>query len=116
MKFTLDETEIETMLKDLTPNPGGRLDKRLANAPWSPHTIARRHALGAVLTLMTAIVLTVALTPQGYAFAQSLLQFFTRTESDTYYSEPSDLTFEDTTPFHAECGIPLDPHCSVDAC
>lgn len=113
MKHIPAETEIETMLKDLTPGPSGRLDKRLADAPWVARTIARRNTLGAVLTLLTVAVLVMALTPQGYAFAQSILQFFTRTESDTFYSEPSDLTFEDTTPFHAECGIPLAPHCSV---
>ena len=114
MNHIPDETEIETMLKNLIPKPGNRLDKHLANAPWTPHTTVQRRALGAVLTLLTVTVLMMALTPQGYAFAQSLLQFFTRTESDIFYSEPSDLTFEDTTPFHAECGIPLAPRCSVE--
>lgn len=66
-------------------------------------------------TLVVAAFLAFFLmAPQGRAFAQSILQFFTRTESDTFYQEPSDLTFEDTTPFHEECGISIGPRCSVE--
>lgn len=72
----------------------------------------------AVFAAATVILLLALgfVTPQGRALAQSVLQFFTRTESDTYYSAPSDLTFEDTTPFHAECGISLASgnRCSVE--
>lgn len=71
----------------------------------------------AFVTVTVVFLLTLAfITPQGRAFAQDVLQFFTRTESDTYYSEPSDLTFEDTTQFHKECGISLNSgaRCSVE--
>jgi len=60
------------------------------------------------------VTLVFAATPQGYAVAQDLLQFFTRTKGDSYYEPVSDLTFEDTTPFHAECGISIHPTCSVE--
>jgi hypothetical protein len=67
------------------------------------------------IVVMVVFLLALAfITPQGRAFAQSVLQFFTRTESDTCYSPPSDLTFEDTTPFHAECGTSIHPTCSVE--
>lgn len=65
--------------------------------------------VGIVMLLALAFI-----SPQGRAFAQDVLQFFTRTESDTYYSEPSDITFEETTPFHAECGTSIHPTCSVE--
>lgn len=113
MKYIPDEKEIETMLKDLPPNPDGRLDERLVNAPWTRRATSRRYTLGVVLVVMAVTALSVAVTPQARAFAQSLLQFFTRTESDVFYMEPSDLTFEDTTPFHEECGIAIAPRCSV---
>lgn len=66
---------------------------------------------------LVSIVILLALafiSPQGRAFAQDVLQFFTRIESDSYYSEPSDLTFEEMTSFHAECGISIHPTCSVE--
>lgn len=74
------------------------------------------HWQRAVFAALTAAsLLAVAfLTPQGRAFAQQVLQFFTRTESDTFYMPPSDLTFEDTTPFHEECGTAIAPMCSVE--
>lgn len=69
----------------------------------------------AFVTVTVVFLLSLAfVTPQGRAFAQSVLQFFTRTESDTFYQPVSDLTFEDTTPFHAECGISIHPTCSVE--
>jgi hypothetical protein len=71
----------------------------------------------AVITGTVVLLLVLAfVTPQGRAFAQNVLQFFTRTESDTFYAEPSDLTFEETTPFHEICGISLASgnRCSVE--
>lgn len=71
----------------------------------------------AIVAVAIVLLMTLALvTPQGRAFAQNALRFFTRTENDTYYSPPLDLTFEDTTPFHAQCGtsLPPGPTCSVE--
>lgn len=80
------------------------------NTRKQPH-IAAFAGLTVLILLALAFV-----TPQGRAFAQTVLQFFTRTESDTFYSEPSDLTFEETTPFHEICGISLASgnQCSVE--
>ena len=69
----------------------------------------------AVITVTVVLLLVLAsVTPHGRAFAQSLLQFFTRAESDTFYMEPSDLTVEETTPFLAECGSWIQPTCSME--
>jgi len=74
----------------------------------------RQRLVVAVFTVIGMVAAAFA-TPQGRAFAQDFIsQFFTRTESDTFYMEPSDLTFEDTTPFHEQCGIPIFPTCSVE--
>ena len=80
------------------------------------YTTEPRRVPRATLVAMLAIfMLAFALiTPAGRAFAQTILRFFTRTESDSFYMPPSDLTFEDTTPFHAECGTSIHPTCSVE--
>ena len=50
----------------------------------------RRAAL-AVLAIVAALALLLA-TPQGQAWAQSVLRFFTRAESDTLPVQPFQLT------------------------
>jgi hypothetical protein len=74
-------------------------------------------SIQAIAFAVVMVTLIFAATPQGHAVAQNVLQFFTRTESDSYYAPVSDLTFEETTPFHAQCGIsipPIGPTCSVE--
>jgi hypothetical protein len=67
----------------------------------------------ATVTVLVLLAFTLV-TPSGKAFAQSILRFFTRVESDEFYMPVSDLTFEETTPFHEECGISIHPLCSVE--
>lgn len=114
MNNITDEKQMEEVLARATPNSTGQLDRRLASAPWTTQTVNRRRTLGATTLVVLMVTLLFAATPQGYAIAQDVLQFFTRTESDSYYQPIEDLTFEDTTPFHQECGIPIFPTCSVD--
>jgi hypothetical protein len=80
------------------------------------HTTEPRRIPRATLVAILAIFMLAFafITPQGRAFAQTILRFFTRTESDTFYQPVSDLTFEDTTPFHEACGISIAPRCSVE--
>jgi hypothetical protein len=69
----------------------------------------------AYATVLAAFLFALVLiTPRGRALAQSIAQFFTRTERDSYYALYEDVPFEDTTPFHAECGIAIAPRCSVE--
>ena len=114
MNHTLDEKRIEELLEEASPRPSQRLERRLASAPWTAQSVNRRRSIGMSTLVVLVVSVIFAATPQGYALAQDILQFFTRTESDTYYEPVSTLTFEDTTPFHAECGIALAPTCSVE--
>ena len=75
----------------------------------------RRPYRAVLVTVTIVALLTLAIaTPHGRALAQSVLQFFTRAETDTFYVEPSDLTVEETTPFLEECGSWIRPTSSVD--
>ena len=114
MNHMPDEKQMEELLERAAPGTTGRLETRLASAPWSTRTVNRRRSIQATALAVILVTMVFAATPQGYALAQDILQFFTRTESDSYYEPVSDLTFEDTTPFHTECGISISPTCSVE--
>jgi hypothetical protein len=109
-----DEKQMEGLLERAVPTTTRGLEKRLASAPWSTRVVNRRRSIQAIGLAVVMITLIFASTPQGYAVAQDVLQFFTRIESDSYYEPVSDLTFEETTPFHEQCGIPIRPTCSVE--
>jgi hypothetical protein len=114
MNHIPDEKQMEELLEQAAPDTTGRLEKRLSSAPWSTGAVNRRRSIQATALAITVVILIFAATPQGYALAQEVLQFFTRTQSDSYYEPVSDLTFEETTPFHEQCGIPIRPTCSVE--
>jgi hypothetical protein len=114
MNHIPNENQIEKLLEQTAPHTIGQLEKRLAAAPWTAQAVQRRNTIGISTVAILMVSLIFAATPQGYALAQEILRFFTRTESDTYYSPVSDLTFEDTTPFHEQCGISIRPTCSVE--
>ena len=114
MNHMPDEKQMEELLGRAAPRTTGRLEKQLDSAPWTARAVNRRRyaSIGTLAFLMISLIF--AATPQGSALAQDVLQFFTRTESDSFYQPVSDLTFEETTPFHAECGISIHPTCSVE--
>jgi len=114
MNHIPDEKQIEDLLERAAPSTTGRLEKRLASAPWSLPMVNRRRSVYATVLAVIMVTMVLAATPQGQAFAQDVLQFFTRTKSDSFYEPVSDLTFEETTPFHEQCGIPIRPTCSVE--
>jgi hypothetical protein len=114
MNHIPDEKQMEELLEHLTPHTSRRLDRRLASAPWTTQAIHRRRYISIGTFAILAISLVFAATPQGHAFAQDVLLFFTRTESDNFYQPVSDLTFEDTTAFHELCGLSYNPTCSVE--
>jgi len=115
MNYIPDEKEIEKMLKSSSPNTSPRLDEQLADAPWTKRAVVRRRVFYGTLFLLIVMALSVAATPQGRVLAQEFVsQFFTRTESDSYYFPYEDVPFEETTPFHEQCGIPIFPKCSVE--
>ena len=114
MNHIPDEKQIEEFLEHAAPNTTGQLEKRLVAAPWSTRAVNRRRSIQATALAVMMVTLIFAATPQGYAVAQDVLQFFTHIESDSYYEPVSDLTFEETTPFHEQCGIGIRPTCSVE--
>jgi hypothetical protein len=109
-----DEKQLEELLERAAPRTTGQLEKRLTSAPWSARAVNRRRSIQATALTVLVVSLIFAATPQGSAVAQDILLFFTRTKSDSYYEPVSDLTFEETTPFHEQCGIPIRPTCSLE--
>lgn len=114
MNHIPDENQIEKLLEQVAPRTGARLEMRLDSAPWTANALNRRRSIYVTVLAVMALTLIFAVTPQGNAVAQDVLLFFTRTESDAYHSPISDQTFEDTTPFHAECRLSYNPTCSVE--
>ena len=114
MNHIPDEKQIEELLEQAAPNTTGRLEKRLSSAPWSTRAVNRRRSIQATALAVMIVTLIFAATPQGSAVAQDILLFFTRAKSDSYYEPVSDLTFEETTDFHEQCGIAIRPTCSVE--
>jgi hypothetical protein len=114
MNHIPDQKQIEELLEQVTLHPGGRLENRLNSAPWTVRAVNRRRSLSMGSLVILLISVLFAATPQGSALAQDVLQFFTRTTSDTFYQPVSNLTFEETTAFHAECGTSIHPTCSVE--
>ncbi len=84
MKPIPDEKQIEELLENFSPNTSDRLDQRLSTAPWTPRVVVRRRLITATTFIALAFALLVAVTPQGQAFAQSILQFFIRADQDSY--------------------------------
>ncbi|MBN1453881.1 MAG: hypothetical protein JW963_22895 [Anaerolineales bacterium] len=124
MKDIPDEKQIEELLKDFSPNASGRLDRHLSNAPWTPHAVARRRVIGSTIMAVLAFALLAAVTPQGRAFAQSILRYFVRAGSETIAVPASDVELMPAAPVVLEteavptsesgCGTMLLPRCSFD--
>lgn len=77
-------------------------------------TRSRRLSNAVYATLTVVILLTLALvTPQGRAFAQTILQFFTRTESTSFPLEPSRIVLEEPDPV-APTAAPPAPLLSIE--
>lgn len=88
----MSKKPIEEQLDHLRPSPSPRFYQRMARAAWTPAATARRRAYAVTgLTLMLAAALLV-FTPQGRAWAQEVLHFFTRAESDILPLQSSQLT------------------------
>jgi hypothetical protein len=102
MKNIPNEKQLEQLLENLPPQISHRLDRRLSNAPWMVpagkpgermnSTQPRHLSRLAFAALMIVGLLSLAfVTPQGRAFAQSILQFFTRAESNSFPLEPAQV-------------------------
>jgi hypothetical protein len=98
MRNIPNEKQIEALLEKLPPQPGKQLDQRLSDAPWmlpsrqgermdltQPRRLPRAAFAGLMIVALLSLVF---ITPQGRALAQSIMQFFTRAESNTFPVEP----------------------------
>jgi hypothetical protein len=83
MKPVPDEKQIEELLANSALQTGSQLDRRLSNAPWTTRAVARRRFASVASIVALFLALTIAITPQGRAFAQSFLGLFLRAEGDT---------------------------------
>lgn len=83
MEQTPDEKQIEELLENIKPTSSARLDRRISHAPWTQQAVNRRHfGIATVLVVLVAVSI-IAATPQGRAWAQTILRFFERAESNT---------------------------------
>jgi hypothetical protein len=99
MKNIPDEKQLEGLLETDPPAPSGRIDSRLAAAPWTPRATARRRISTALSFAVLALAVLVAATPQGRAFATGVLHFFTHAGSDTLPAgTPLPVGWVDVTP------------------
>jgi hypothetical protein len=116
---TPDILRLEAMLGDMPLAPGERFYAKMRRAPWAQvprpdAACARRHASRRLAFGVAAALATVALvaaTPQGRALAQTVVQFFTRLQTDT--REISSEAAPQPLPYQEECGSVIHPRCSV---
>jgi hypothetical protein len=73
----------EEQLERIQPSPTKRFHKRMARAPWSAAGRIRQQLYAGVGLAILLLSASVILTPQGRAWAQEVLHFFTRAASDT---------------------------------
>jgi hypothetical protein len=116
------------MLAQIPLEPGAHLERRLSNAPWTPRVVARKRRVTAALVGLLALALFTAITPQGRAFAQGILQFFARTENNTRpvptlalasnpavpSQAPVSSIIGPRLPFEDDCGDIYSARCGMD--
>ena len=119
MKPAFNESEIENVLENLPPDISPRLEKKLSSAPWTPQAIRRHRALALLYLTAILFIAFIGLTPQGHAFAQRIIEFFTITDQSSFPLseeeldplnapyEPRALSLVDVTPL-----APLSDYCS----
>jgi hypothetical protein len=116
MKSIPDETQIETLLENLPPDIGSRLEKKLASAPWTPRSVRRRRVLIIVYLTIFSLFVFFTLTPQGRAVAQALLNFFTRTDQQSFLLPKEDLAvFYSPVPTYVLSLIEVTPQPSLSS-
>src|SRR4030042_721086 len=114
-----EEGLLESALRNIELNPSAPFYARMKQAPWAARpaafpTKARprlpRPALALSLVTALAVVGFVLATPQGRAWAQTVLQFFTRSESDSRQISSEEATAP--LAFQDDCGSLAYPPCS----
>jgi hypothetical protein len=116
MKPIPDEIQIEILLENLTPDISLRLEKRLASAPWTPRSIRRHRVFIIVYSTLFLLSAFLILTPQGRAVAQTLLEYFTRTDQQSFLLPEEDLAgFYSPVPTYVLSLIEVTPQPSLSS-
>ena len=92
MKNIPDEKHLEHLLETVPPDPGVRIDIRLAAAPWTRRAVARRRLSFAISLAVLALAVLIGATPQGRVWAQDIIHFFTRANSNNLLLQSWQLT------------------------
>lgn len=99
MKPIPDEKQIEEMLAQASLRFIDPLDRPLSDAPWTERAVARRRFVSAASLVLLLLAIMIAFTPQGRAFAQSVLRFFIRAEGNTIpVPTPEPMNWVEVTP------------------
>lgn len=115
-----EEGLLESALRNIELNPSAPFYARMKQAPWAARPAAfptkarpRLPRPALALSLVTALVVVgfVLATPQGRAWAQTVLQFFARSESDSRQISSEEATAP--LAFQDDCGSMAYPRCSV---
>jgi hypothetical protein len=88
MKTIPDENQIENLFTHLRLSPSDRFYHHMKWAAWTPAGIARRRASVVSALTLALVAVMLAFTPQGRAWAQDLLRFFSRASSDSVLVTP----------------------------
>ena len=93
-----DEKQIEHLLETSALTPTSRLDQSLSNAPWTPRAAARRRVINTAVAAALIMALVALVTPQGRAFAQSIIRFFTPAQATSFPLPPQPGPAETDSP------------------
>lgn len=80
------ENEIERLLMNIRPIPTEEFHKKMVQASWrkrSGITFKSNHRMRTVLVMIVVVIAILIATPQGRAWAQEVVGFFTRINADT---------------------------------
>jgi hypothetical protein len=96
---TPDLSQLEEILHSIQPAPGERFYQRMENAPWrtgralteGANRMKRRPIISAIVVLVLALAAVLAISPAGKALANEILQFFTRSQSNTVMLPPDQV-------------------------
>jgi hypothetical protein len=82
-ELNMSQKLIAEQLYDLQLAPSPRFHRRMSQAPWTSAAIARRYVYSVTSLILIIAAIMLVFTPQGRAWAQEILRFFTRATSDT---------------------------------
>lgn len=103
--FAADENRMEELLAKIQPVPSEEFHQKMTKAAWrlnqlqQSRTVASKHRLRIAVGFALLLAgITLVASPHGRAFAQSLLQFFTRAEANSFPVQGSEMPLSESDP------------------